>query len=400
MSDDSGGLLISGGVGGIAVNLAELEAAAGVLDAAGEAIGDAAAWLRASAARLAVGAALAPGSAVPARASLEAAADVLGGLESDLADTAAGARAAGEAYAAAEHASQAGVGSLDRVVAIAARAVGLVLPVPGAPFLASPERAVRPAGWLVGVLPSARASAVVVQEGEHDRGEPARGAAGLLSGIERLYPQGGGREGSIAVQRIDRPDGATSWAVLIPGTQSLAVGGRNPMDDATNIQEYTGAPSAMGVAVVAALAAAGARPTEPVLLAGHSQGGMVAMRLAANPAFRRDYRVTAVLTAGSPVGHVPSPRGVSVLHLEHARDVVPTLDVAPNPSDADRVTVVAAGESGLGESHSMPAYVRTAERVDASTDPSVVEWRTRADEVLGGAGATATTTVYVATRPP
>ena len=57
---------------------------------------------------------------------------------------------------------------------------------------------------------------------------------------------------------------------------------------------------------------------EPVLLAGHSQGGIAAAALAADPGFRRRHPVGAVVTSGAPIARMALPPQVSVLALEHA----------------------------------------------------------------------------------
>ena len=128
------------------------------------------------------------------------------------------------------------------------------------------------------------------------------------------------------------------------------------------------------------------------------------MRLAADPAFRRRYDVRSVLTAGSPTGRVPTPQGVSVLHLEHGSDVVPVLDAAENPDVPERTTVRhpgagAPGGPGSGEEgpHDATSYARTAALVDASNHPSVVEWRRSCASVVDP-DASLTRRVYVAER--
>ncbi len=409
MSASTDSLIVSGGVGGIAVNLGDLSALAGRVDRAGRVVADAAAIVRLAASRLLVGSALAPSSGARAVDALRTAAAVLSRVAHELTERASDVRAARTAYADAERRSSAAVAEL------ALRVAGLVvspwlaeaLPLPGRPGVLEPEPALRLVGWASLAITGAAPVAAITQS-DRPQALPSRprGAADLVAGISGLYPADGGIEGSIAVDRIDRPDGGRSWTVLIPGTQSLAVGGRNPMDDATNLQAFTGAPTAVGSAVVAALARAGARPDEPVLLAGHSQGGIVAMRLAANPAVRRRYRVTSVLTAGSPVGHLPTPDGVSSLHLEHTDDVVPMLDARGNPDEPDRVTVRRAGPGNRGapgnlaDAHAVGAYADTAALVDVSEHPSVQDWRARALDVLGGPGATVSRTVYVAERVP
>ena len=62
---------------------------------------------------------------------------------------------------------------------------------------------------------------------------------------------------------------------------------------------------------------------EPILLSGHSLGGMLAAGLAADPAFRHGRNVTGVVTAGSPIGRMPVPASAGVVALEHRGDFVP-----------------------------------------------------------------------------
>jgi pimeloyl-ACP methyl ester carboxylesterase len=377
----SDGLLVRGGEGGTAVSLAELAELAALLRDAARALGLAESSLRAATMRLRTGAELAPAAGARALAALEGAlgrAVGLGGEVDGLAEAAVRAR---RLY---EHAELSALGLVDAVRG----ARWPLLPLPRL------DDVLRPLGWAMALDPQGWPFVRLRVVGEPDRPvAPPAGLGDLIAGIDALYPSAGGEAGSLEVCRIERPGGATSWAVLIPGTETLAFGGANPMDDATNLQAYVGAPNAMAVAVVAALGAAGVRRGEPVLLAGHSQGGLVAMRLAAEPAVRRRYSITTVLTAGTPAGHLPTPAGVSVLHLEHAGDPVPMLDAAVNPDEPDRTTVWHRGGA-----HDASSYARTAGLVDDSTHPSVVGWRERAAAVLGGEGATATSTAYGAER--
>lgn len=391
------GVRIRGGVGGTAVNVEELGELVGLVRRARHALDDARAKVRQASVALAFGADLAPVSAARASAALSATDAQLAALMVDVGDLGDALDHARAAYESAEEMT------LDDLLALG---VTLDRPTGGLSLLSADERirlALAPLAAVLGWTPFG-ASRVTLQPapaagGSGDRpGGAPRGAADLVAGIVSLYPASGGPPGAVEVQHIQRPDGASSWVVLVPGTQSLALGGANPMDDASNVQAYVGAPSAAAEAVVGALEAAGARPGEPVLLAGHSLGGMAAMRVAASPAVRRRFRVTSVLTAGSPVGHMPTPQGVSVLHLEHRQDPVAALDVSRNPDHPGRVTLARVLGSDDGGFHDARAYQRTAGLADASTHPSVREWRGRAAEVLGGEGASVTRTVYVARR--
>jgi pimeloyl-ACP methyl ester carboxylesterase len=122
-----------------------------------------------------------------------------------------------------------------------------------------------------------------------------------------------------------------------------------------------------------ALRDAGVRPGDPVLLVGHSQGGMVAAAVAAHAS---PYDVTNVVTFGSPTAQVAHyPGDVHVLSLEHRGDLVPQL-AGPDTGSAHHVTVqFASGVGGLEDNHSYLHYTAGAAAVDASTDPDVASSR-------------------------
>lgn len=396
MSGDS--LTVHGGVGGATVNLADLADLGRVLRDVAHVLGEARAALAGAEAGLVPALALSVAGADAAAVALQQAGFLAARCEEEAARLAGQVAAARAGYEEAESVAM-------------ARLADVFLPAgPGDFFarLANPWRLPRlethqaliPLGWALAGSPTSRPVVkVAVVGGPAGRREPVTGVGFLLEAIDRLYPGNGGQPGTVEVRRVEHAGGERSWVVLIPGTQSLAPGGRNPMDDATNLQEFVGAPSAVATGVLAALSAAGARRDEPVLLAGHSQGGIVATRLAADAGVRRRFRVTSVLTAGSPVGHVPVPSDVGALHLEHVRDLVPTLDDAPNPDEAGRVTVRHDGGTGsIASAHEAAAYARTGALVDSSSHPSLRAWREQAGEVLGGESAKTTGTVYALTR--
>jgi hypothetical protein len=230
------------------------------------------------------------------------------------------------------------------------------------------------------------------------------GVADLLRGIASCYPEGGSAPGTVRVLRVLHQDGRRAWVVEIPGTQHWSpLAGDDPFDLSGDVASMSGRGTAVGEAVAAALTASGARRGEPVLLAGHSLGGMVAAGLAADGAFRSRFTVTHVLTAGSPVAAYPVPREVHVLSLEHSDDLVPALDGRRDPDRSRWVTVRRAVRPvGLvldpQGAHDVAAYTRTAALVDASDDPSVLAWRAGLAPFLAGAGVSATGMVAVGLR--
>jgi pimeloyl-ACP methyl ester carboxylesterase len=222
-------------------------------------------------------------------------------------------------------------------------------------------------------------------------------------GVLRSRPQA-----RIRVQRLEHPGGGRSWIVSVPGTRTWsALAGPNPLDLTGNVRAMAQQRTAAGAAVLAAMRQAGVGPGEPVLLAGHSQGGLVAADLAADPVARREFDITHLVTAGSPIARDQIPADVEVLALEHD-DLVPRLDGAPNPAGPNWVTVsrpasadpqlraVAADSPMPG--HSLAGYARTAALVDASSNPSLLAWRRGAAAFLAGPAGAAEVRVYDAER--
>ena len=212
------------------------------------------------------------------------------------------------------------------------------------------------------------------------------GVATSADTIEHIVDMHGGDadNGEIAIEEhvTVGEDGATtrSWTVDIRGTQSFAIGESGPQDMTTNLQGVAGMASDQLDAIMEAMDAAGIPPEEAVEFAGHSQGGIMAAQLAADPAVRARYNVVSVVTAGSPTATV-APSDVPVLSYENSGDIVPGLD--GNATRGDNVTTVrfhdyeaaAHPEDPVPSSHSAPLYVdeirSTLDAARASSDPGL-----------------------------
>lgn len=167
----------------------------------------------------------------------------------------------------------------------------------------------------------------------------------LLNSINQTYKsKEDGHHQNIRITEITHPDGSTAYVVNVPGTEGLfdlprsITGTTNAFDNTSNLELQAGQRSASMEAVEAAMREAGIPPGAPVLLNGHSQGGMVTSALLQDPAFRERYNVTHMITEGSPNDSRQVPAGVNYLALEHTNDAVPTLDFGdallgpvPNP---------------------------------------------------------------------
>jgi len=142
-----------------------------------------------------------------------------------------------------------------------------------------------------------------------------------LATIDDLYRRVGGlRPGEVEVTPVRGADGTVRYLVLLRGMEPSLNPTLNTPGQA--VKSSRGA-DAHTRAVAAAMRRAGVPPGAELMLAGHSQGGITAMNLAA----AGGYRVTHVVTAGSPIANKRAGRA-RVLALEHQGDLVPDLDGA------------------------------------------------------------------------
>ena len=166
----------------------------------------------------------------------------------------------------------------------------------------------------------------------------------------------------------------TAVVVYVPGTQSASFGWTaNPMDMRTNLQSFTGLNSNVESGIAGALAAAGVKSTDRVMLVGHSQGGMVAITAAKHSKTGKfPYSIERVITFGSPVGISYDKSMPKVLSVENTSDIVPVLDTRTNPDTPNWLTFRRNLGGSLVSSHLMETYRQLALQIDAQ-DASQIE---------------------------
>ena len=242
------------------------------------------------------------------------------------------------------------------------------------------------------------------------------GAATSADVIEHIIDMHGGDadNGEIAIEEhvTVEEDGTQtrSWTIDIRGTQSFGAGKKGPQDMLTNFQGVGGMASDQLYAIQKAMDDAGIAPGEAVEFAGHSQGGIMAAQLAANPDVRSRYNVVSVVTAGSPTATI-APTDVPVLSYENSGDIVPGLD--GYATQGDNVTTVmfhdyqatCDGTDPVPCSHSAPVYVEeirsSLNAAKASTDPglgALAAAEARRTQALGLTERTQTTVHHYQTR--
>lgn len=184
---------------------------------------------------------------------------------------------------------------------------------------------------------------------------------------------------NIEVRKVTGSDGKPRYIVDAPGTKEWNAAQDpslkpNVNDLGTNIRGLSGQETTLQKDIEKAMAAAGVRPEDPVMLVGHSQGGIVAANAAADWAREGKYNVTNVVTAGSPVGLVQMPENVKVLSLENSGDIVPHLDGRSNPDTSNWTTVTFDRQTGtVGGNHDLGhnGYAQVANTISNSSDPSI-----------------------------
>ncbi|MFL6140321.1 MAG: hypothetical protein ACJ72N_00435 [Labedaea sp.] len=213
---------------------------------------------------------------------------------------------------------------------------------------------------------------------------PPHGLGDVMDGLGHRN----GTESNIDVRKVVGADGRVAYIVDIPGTRVWNLPGRDggsANDFGTNVDAMAGNETVLQKGLEDAMRRAGIGPNDPVMLVGHSQGGMVAARAANDFVTSGEFHVTHVMTAGSPVGRMPVPDGVQMLSLENSGDVVAHLDASDNPASDNRTTVMFDNQSGtVGGNHAITHnYADAAHQLDASTDPSVARFRDGATVFTG-----------------
>jgi hypothetical protein len=226
--------------------------------------------------------------------------------------------------------------------------------------------------------------------------------ADLLVGVQRRQNRSLGKavSGEIGIQRLTGPDGVVRYVVQLPGTESWSLPGEKARDLSANLHTMAGGSTVYMRGIQQAMANAHIPPGAPVMLVGHSQGGMTAAALAADPAFRRSFNVTQVVTAGAPIARSVVPPSVQVFAMENRYDLVPQLDGDLNPDQPNLTTVTFDGQKGdIGENHSIRETYVPAAKDFPKDNPSYAAWLGTAQGFMDPNNKS-TTSTYQITRGP
>lgn len=205
-------------------------------------------------------------------------------------------------------------------------------------------------------------SNVRVDRFHKQRTQPPRGLADRVGRI----PSG---EVSVRIERFVEGD-ALHTEVYIAGTKDFAIPSDTEAFDMESNIALTGALAAASfVAVEKAMQQAGVRRGDPVVFTGHSQGGLVAARLAESGR----YDTKGLVMVGTPTGQAPIRGEYPAVSIAHTDDIVPAFGGAKKPSRAIQVERSSAESAGdIASAHRLSGYVETARMAD--TSPAAHRW--------------------------
>ncbi len=157
--------------------------------------------------------------------------------------------------------------------------------------------------------------------------------------------------------------------VYIPGTQSLDLWGKNPLNMRSNLTAFGGvAASPTELAVSDALAQVKAGESDSVLFVGHSQGALVAAQVAITD---QPYQVAGLVSLGGPIAQFDLQ--VPVIALQNQGDPVPHLGGQINPMQENWVTASNEREfDSVVDAHKVASYVEFAKKLDTNHDPGLI----------------------------
>ncbi|MCU1514744.1 MAG: hypothetical protein JWO10_1834 [Microbacteriaceae bacterium] len=230
-------------------------------------------------------------------------------------------------------------------------------------------------------------------------------------------PSGAERQGTVAEGWDDRasriPEGQAQvridryevegqqdrFEVYISGTRDFGLDAdAQPFDMTSNLNGIGELSSGSERAVRQAMEQAGIQPDSPVLLTGHSQGGLVAARIAESG----DYNVSGVYTLGAPASGVVVPASIPWIAVEHTDDLVPAL--SGHWASGDPVVVSRrAFDSPLPDTgfafpaHRLDAYRETAMLIDGSSEARIAGAAAQFD-TFAAPGSTVETRLYISER--
>lgn len=136
-----------------------------------------------------------------------------------------------------------------------------------------------------------------------------------------------GNHGLVLLRRVACADGEVRHVLLLPGTSFALLSNSTPQDLVGAFDGLLRTDTTYTRAARKLLLRAGVPTGSQLMIVGHSLGGLTAMNLAADVEVCARYRITHVVTLGSPIdGKRPADHTTRVISLVNNHDVIPMLD--------------------------------------------------------------------------
>ena len=224
--------------------------------------------------------------------------------------------------------------------------------------------------------------------GRAERAEPdailtrvlARSSNDIVSYVDDIAALG--NHGLALLRRVACQDGEVRYALLLPGTSFARLRNSTPQDVVGAMDGLLRTDTTYTRAVKQVLRRAGVPVGSALMVVGHSLGGITAMNLAMDVDFVATYRLTHVVTVGSPIDNKrPADGRTQVISLVNEHDVIPGLDgcgpASPTVIPEDWVELAWLDDAqDYPLSHAPQSYA-TALR------ESVPEYRRRVNDLIG-----------------
>lgn len=128
----------------------------------------------------------------------------------------------------------------------------------------------------------------------------------------------------VDIRRTELNDGTMHYTVHVVGLNPTA-GTGDPNNLANSISAAYGHETDVEIAVREAMRQAGIGPNDPVMLVGHSLGGLTVANLAENDEFQSSYRIDSVVAIGATIHNRDIEPPTRVLQITNPNDDVVTL---------------------------------------------------------------------------
>lgn len=145
---------------------------------------------------------------------------------------------------------------------------------------------------------------------------------GHMRNIKLMRPYG-----YALLQHVRAADGVQRYLLLLPGMTADTIKSDSTQDLLGAIRNTQLTESTYTRALRTVFAMAGVPEGASLAIVGHSQGGVVAMNLVADPELVERYRFTHLVAVGSPVDYkVPLVEDLWIASVTNQHDIVPALD--------------------------------------------------------------------------